>query len=43
MGDVGSREKWKVLEAGGMMGVRGMEQKSVQCSAISESPILDGQ
>lgn len=25
-----------------MMAVRGMEEKSVECLAVSESPILDG-
>lgn len=38
----GSRGKWKVLDSGGMMGVRGMEQRNVECLAIGESSILDG-
>lgn len=38
----GSRGKWKVVDSGGMMGVRGMEQRSIECLAIGESSILDG-
>lgn len=32
----------KVSEAGGMMGVGGMEQRNTECLAVSESSILDG-